>query len=580
MLRHLPLLRPIGLALLACLPLAGSLPAAAPAPAPQDGNEFNRLSKDQAKLAEQVRRLERLLETLEQREREKGDDARAELLRNARERLQGLDGSADLATAIETVAESLSEMRSGAALEAQAQLVEELQSLLEFLLQEHLDQQLQDMLEAARLRSERLGALVEQQTELLRQLQQLKKEQAQDPSQAGENEASEAGAEQPGEPSESSESESESGEAEAAESESSSNESNESNESSESKAPGESAESAESAPSESGESPQEQAPRDAEELAERQEELREQIEQMLQESAAGSAQQNLEQAKQQSRQAEQELREQDLEEAQERMEQALQELKEAQQRAEEQQDQAEQRDQLEDLIQFLAEAQALLDRHQLVLKPLAEFIDEAGGRRPSRRDHVRLRGWAEDEQALSDDTAALLVEVDVGGADMFPFLLQVLADDHARLARDLGPGRYRATQSQLELADGLRARWQELIDAVKTEMERVRQQLEQPGGGGGGGEQDPEEEQRRALVGFAEELQLLKRVQEQLRQQLERYLLRREALAESGLELDQDDLDEIDRLIERQAELREVYESMLNRLREQDQGGGPAEEGA
>ncbi len=572
-------------------------PATAAPAAQQDGGEFGRLSQDQAKLAEQVRRLERLLQTLEDREREKGG-TRAELLRRARERLTGLDGHTDLATAIEEVARSLSEMRSGTALEAQAELVEELQSLLEFLLQAHLEQQLDSLLQAAKARAQELGALADAQRQILRQLEELRRRTGAE----GEPQAGEAGAE----PREPGAEEAQPGEGERPPAE---GEASEGREGAETERPedGSAEAGGETTPppgeAQAGENPPpgepqageaqtgeaqtgepetgETQPLDAEALAEMQEELRERIEEMLEQGQAGRTQPQLDRARQRSRQAEQRLREEQLREAQQRMEETLRELEEAQQQAEDQAEEAQQRERLEELIDLLATSQALLDRHLEVSGPLTAFIEESDGRRPSRRDHVSLRGWSEAEQRISSDTADLLVEVDLGGAEMFPFLLQLLADDHARLARDLGPSRYRATATQAELAEAVAGRWTELIEAVRTEMERVRQQVEQPGGGGQdsqGGQEEEQEDENQALVGFAEELQLLKRVQEELATELEGYVRRREALAEAGLGLDQDDLEEIDRLIERQGQLRQVYEAMLARLREQQQAG--AEEDA
>jgi len=547
------------LALLAVLILLAPVAAvaAAPLPAPQDSQEFGRLSQDQAKLAEQVRRLERLLETLEQREREQGNPTKAELLRSARLRLQGLEGSTDLAAAIETVANSLSEMRSGAALEAQAELIEQLQSLLDFLLQEHLENQLQAMLDAARQQVAQLDAMVQRQQELIDQLRAMQRSQGRDaesPSEAGESTETPPADAQTGEPPP------EAGEGEQTD-------------------PGEAgeAEDGEREPGEESGEAEEEPPADADELAERQAELRQEIEEMLRKAEAGRSQQSLEEAEQRSEQAEKQLGEQDLQAAEEQMQKAKEALEQARDQAEARQDQAEQREQLEDLINLMVSAQGLLDRPLAVEEPLLAFISDADGRRPSRRDHARLRGWAEAEQQISDDTAALLIEVDLGGAAMFPFLLQVLADDHRRLARDVGPPRYRAGESQAETSRELSGRWKELIDAIQTEMERVRKQLEAPGGQQQGGQEEGEEDQNQSLVTFAEELQLLKRVQEDLGAQLKRYAARRRALAESGLELDQDDLDQIDRLIERQTELRQVYDAILERLR-QEQGSGGEED--
>ena len=110
--------------------------------------------------------------------------------------------------------------------------------------------------------------------------------------------------------------------------------------------------------------------------------------------------------------------------------------------------------------------------------------------------------------------------------------------------------------------------------AIRTELERVRQKIEQPGGGGqnpGGEPSEPEDPQ---LVGFAEEVQLLKRLEEDLRDRLRGFRARREALSSAGFELDGDDLAEIDELVARQSDLRRVFEAVLARLEESGSSSG------
>lgn len=512
--------------LLLLVALAPAAIAAAPGP-PSQSQDLGRLAQDQARLAEQVRRLERLLETLAGRAREQGQSAQADLLDGARERLRGLEGAPDLPAAIEAVAESLVAMRTGEALEAQAELIAHLQALLDYLLQEHLDQQLQSLLQAAHERAVRLDALVAKQRGLLEDARE----------RAGSSAA----------PAESEE-EGEQGEREA-EGES------------ESEAEGEAA---------AGPPPQ------PGELAERQGEVGAEIEELIEQDPAGGSSAPLGQAQKSSERARQQLEQEQLEQAERSMEETLQQLEQARDQARAQERQAQERERLEELIDLLATAEALLARHREVETPLAGLVAEAGGERPSRREHARLRGWSEEESSIATATEQLFIEVSLGGADMFPFLLGLLIDDHQRLARDLGPGRYRARIDEVELAGALSRRWEELIAAIRTEMERVRQRIErpeemqQPELGG------EEAQKHQLLVGFAEELQLLKRVQEELTGKLERHLRRREALAASGLPLDEEDLADIDRLIERQGQLRAIYEALLERLRAES----GAEEGA
>ncbi|MDP6850556.1 MAG: hypothetical protein QF524_06425, partial [Planctomycetota bacterium] len=153
------------LLLLACI----TLPNAA---MPQ-GQEQQRLAKDQRQLAETARRLETLLELLENRELAEGNLQRADLLAGARERLLQATEGAELADIMEGIASELREQQTGAALEEQAHMVEELQALLDYLLKRELQTQLDGLFEAALKKQIGIEKAIEQQKELLQETQNL-----------------------------------------------------------------------------------------------------------------------------------------------------------------------------------------------------------------------------------------------------------------------------------------------------------------------------------------------------------------------------------------------------------------------
>ena len=151
----------------------------AEAAAAQDPVEFGRLSTDQKQLAEQVRRLEKILLALEERERAEGAEARAGLLKQAREKLVKGGQERPLASVLEEVALDLSELRAGSALDRQAELILFLEELLDFLLETERREQVQDLMEAARQREAQLRALADRQAELRAQTEALQEREAQ-----------------------------------------------------------------------------------------------------------------------------------------------------------------------------------------------------------------------------------------------------------------------------------------------------------------------------------------------------------------------------------------------------------------
>lgn len=159
--------------------LAGSATMAAPPAMAQDPVEFGRLSTDQKQLAEQVRRLERILLTLEERERAEGEDNRADLLAAARVKL--LEGAQErpLASVLEEVASDLSDLRAGAALERQAELILFLEELLDFLLETERREQVEGLLEAAREREAQLRDLAQRQADLRAEAEAIEAREAQ-----------------------------------------------------------------------------------------------------------------------------------------------------------------------------------------------------------------------------------------------------------------------------------------------------------------------------------------------------------------------------------------------------------------
>ncbi|TAH37891.1 MAG: hypothetical protein EYC70_06810 [Planctomycetota bacterium] len=580
-------------------------PASAQSPAAQ--GSLDRLAGEQLQLAEQARRLDRLLGALEQRDRASGNEARAELLAGARARLATAGSRGDLAAVLESVASELSSERAGAALSAQSDVIQLLQEVLNFLLQQEMQEQVQALRAAAAARRQALEDFARRQEQLLQRTQELRASpdgksnggdarsdapaeaqadaqaearadaQAQAPDEA-QAEAEARGAAQAGErrdgdsqtPQEQAEQQDIAGgqrelnEALRQFSEEDERSGQDPRATERAAQAGEQA--AEALAPEAGEQrepgqqsdPQQQEPQPGD-AGQREQEQRE--------SAQQPRQQQQQQEQQQQRGGAPRNNQERLEEAEQKQQEALDELRKAAQEARRQEEQLEQMQRMQDLLDVAAEAQALLERHLRVQEPLAALMQQYEDQALPRPERVRMRQWSEEERAIGAAAAELNLEVLERGADTVPFLLSTLRQDHERFGKRLGPPDYRADLGQKLLGEQIAHNWTQLIDALKAEAERLRQQMQQQQQQQGQQQQQPEEEP--PLVSLAAELELLKRMEQDQRDRMHALAQRRALLAQRGFALDEDDMEELDDLVERQAQLRRLYEMILERLKEQ-----------
>ena len=581
--------------------LAAPAPAAPATPSllapPQEpGTEFTRLSRDQQKLAEQARRLERLLETLEARERGAGHADRAEFLVGARERLSSASNAGgDLLAALERAASDLAELRAGEALEAQAEVIRVLEELLDYLLERELEEQMAQLLESAAERSAAIEELARTQERLLQETRELAaREQAQGSADADARARLAAEQEklneqireqarrdrEEGRTAENTEQAAAAGE--QAEREIRSGEQGERNQ----------AEPAEPKQGEQGE-PRNGEPSDAQKGEDGEPAKAQQGEQSEPQKGEQSEPQTGEQGEpqkaepgqpqkrppgdpsaqrpQQQQQPQQTPKPgENLDKAEENQQEALDRLEREAEQSRQEQAEIENAEKLESLLNVVAESEVLLARHQAVVDGVEAFATEHADRRPPRSARVQLRRWSDEEAALSEATSALLVEVRAHGAAAFPFLMDVIREDHQLLGGRLDAPLYRGDGSSVDLGRDIESNWIELIEAIRTEAERIRRKIQNPqqppagGEDGETGEEDSPDEE--PLVSFAAELQLLLRMQQDSRVRLDRLRARRSSLAEAGIEFDDNDRLELERLVERQSRLRSLYTAIMEQL--------------
>ncbi|MHC4823108.1 MAG: hypothetical protein ACYTEP_03725 [Planctomycetota bacterium] len=492
----------------------------APLPA-QDPVEFGRLATEQRQVAEQVRRLGALLEILESRDREEGREERADLLASARERLRGAEQTGNLASVVEGVARELSSLHTGNALEGQAELIQVLQELLDFLVETERKERQLAKEKALAERLEALKEFVDQQKDLLERTEELKEQKdAETPDDASGSEA---------------------------------------------------------APD-----PELQALQ--EELAELQNRLAQELNEFNREQEQDTGRQSkpAEEAEDATKEAAEKLRpksaetgpqdpKKKLEEAIEKQKEALEKMQEAKEQAEDQQEKSDEAKRREALLNVMREAQIILDRHRSQEAQLAELVLAVTGDRVPRSARSSLRQVSLAERELSIAAEQLLLTIEEAGADSFPLYIHTLSQDHDLLAKEIGPPRYRLHGNALALAASLTADWEQLIEVIRIEQERIRKRLEAPDSQGS--PQEAEDQQKeQPLVDFAMELQLLKRMQESVADRLSLLHQRLETYSRAGIELGPEESNELEMLLDRQSELHMHFDSMVRRLQGGEEG--------
>jgi|FLOH01.1.fsa_nt_gi hypothetical protein len=502
----------------------------------QDGVEFGRLATEQRQVADQLRRLESLLGVLEERDRAEGRVERADLLQQAAERLAAAEESGDLAAVVEGLAREIGAMHSGNALEGQQKLIAVLQELLDFLISN--ERREQEILQMKSL-EERLAALekfIADQQQVLEQTEKLEEQLGQSGTPQPSENQPQADPTEPTDPTE------------------------------------ESAQALDP-------SAAEQLEKLREELAKLQTELAEKLEEFNREQQreSGRKSEDAEKAQDAAEDAAEEMREQSaetepkspseqLQEAIAKQQEALKNLEQAKKQTEKKFKQAKQAERDKILLDVEQEAERILALHREIDVTLAEVAAAVGEEVVPRSARAQLRQAAAAELDLALAATKMMATIDEAGADSFPFYINLLAQDHLRLSKTIGPPRYHLQASSLQVSAALTASWVSLIDAIRTERERNRLQMEQDQAEMPGGQSPPQDEQNMPLVNFALELQLLKRMQSSISDQLELLNNLQDAYQQVGLAMDQEELADLEQLLNRQKSLQLQFESMVARL--------------
>lgn len=508
-----------------------------PLPA-QNEVEFGRLATEQRQVAEQLRRLENLLGVLAERDRTEGRLERAALLKQAATRLDAAEATGDLAAVVEGLAREIGAMHSGNALEGQQKLISVLQELLDFLIDNERREQEILQMKSLLERLQTLEEFMAEQKQLLEQTQELEKQiRGSEPSNNAENPEQQESADDT-----------------ETETEPSTD------------------------PNTEPAASEEVLEKLRKELAELQNELAEKMEEFNREqqresgrksetaeNAQDAAEDAAEQLREQSAETEPKSPGEQLQEAIAQQQEALKNLEQAKKQTEQQVKQAKEAKRDEILLDVELEAERLLSLHLEIDAQLQDIAVQMGDKVVPRSARAKLRQAAAAELDLALAATKMMATIDNAGADSFPFYINLLAQDHIHLSKAIGPPRYHVKASSLQVSQDLADGWKSLIDAIRTERERIRLQMEQDGDPASGAEGEQEEDQS-PLVDFALELQLLKRMQHSISDQLLLMSNLQDAYLQAGLEMGPEELADLEQLLDRQQSLQLQFESMVARL--------------
>jgi hypothetical protein len=376
-----------------------------------------RLAIEQQQVADQLRRLNKLLVDLEGSEREQGNIELADTLAAVHGYMNDATGVGDLVLAIQKVSQQLQQQRNASALNSQALLLEQLQLLLDMLLNSKAEVQAEKQAKILEERQQQLQEMIEQQQALQQALQEFQESQ-----ELQKADQSEEGSEL----------------------------------------------SAEDA-------------QELQELQELQQQLADQTEAFNeQQQQQGIKSEESEDAQQQQQQASEQMEQGDLQEAEESQEQAIEELQKAEQEVQEQQQENESQKKQEALLnveQAITDILYEQQHHHAQLKEISLDQSSRADELP-RSSRIKLKKISTAHQQISLRADDLLLEISQAGADSFPFYILALMEDHQLLGDSLALTPANLAESSLELSASLIDSWQELLDVIITERERERKKEE------------------------------------------------------------------------------------------------------
>lgn len=303
----------------------------------------------------------------------------------------------------------------------------------------------------------------------------------------------------------------------------------------------------------------------AEELAAEQERIREELLDLarrIEERRDGQSMPSLSRASQSAGEASESLSQGELSEAEQAEQDVERELENALEELREEEEAYERLRQEEVLFRIAEETQNMLEVHREQMTAVREIDASRSDGEPSRAQKLRLRRVAREEESLAERADEMAVAIANEGTDVTAELMRGVHDDLLRIGRDLGPeGDYRTGERvqalQLDVEENLE--W--LLEALRDEQQRRQQEQQQQQQQ----QQNQDQQGKEPLVPDVTELKLLRRMEVEVQDAIDRLLIQYPELEDPEL-VDPLVLEEILRLASRHERITTLFSGFRERL--------------
>ncbi len=316
----------------------------------------------------------------------------------------------------------------------------------------------------------------------------------------------------------------------------------------------------------------------AEELAREQGRIREEILRLAkrdQEKKNPEASAGLDRARKSAAEAESELREGELDEAERSEREVERELERAREELEKEEEQYERLRQEELLFRITEELRSALASHREQMAATTEIAAVLRENdRPSRAQRLRLRRIAREEEVLAERSGKMALALEGEESAVSAEILRQIQSDLADIAAELSDdGDVLVTERVMALQRDVEERFEWLLESLAEEQRRREEENER----GQEREQQEEEQTENRLVPPQAELKLLRRMEIEIQEAVERLLVLYPELGETDpSEVHPLILDEVMRLAVRHERTTELFRTFRARLGYPDPDETPA----
>ncbi len=217
------------------------------------------------------------------------------------------------------------------------------------------------------------------------------------------------------------------------------------------------------------------------------------------------------------------------------------------------------------LFRIAEEMTALIEGHRSAMQAVREVeAARAPSERPSRAERLRLRRIGGDEAGLSGRAGEIAQAIEEEASLVFAHVLRESERDLARIAELLDEkGGWQSGERVQTLQEDVEESFEWVLEALKAEQRRRQEEERDPQPGGQQGEQPPS---KNRLVPDSAELKLLRRMEVETLERLDRLVRLNPEISEQGAEVEPGLADDVLRLAERHERTTRLFEAFRRRL--------------